>query len=1162
MAQTTRKGFLKTSGLVAEGVVAAGLVGLNGYVGANFDSIAQEHGTKTTASIDRAYTLSEGTDVCTRIEEEGATLLYNENGVLPLGSRKVTILGACSHNYVQGGTGSAGGRDDSNTAMMDKAFAKAGIDYNTAAWDWLDKALGGGSDTHNGQVDPSYLASGDPAQSYDWTSYTQIHEFSPETYEQFVTSDVIGEYSDAAVVTFARSGAEGASPSLDYDGNGDTTTGRVYLELDENEKSLLEFCAKNFDHTVVLVNSAEPIECGFVKNSAYNVDAVLWIGHPGEAGLYGAANILAGVVSPSGHVVDTWTYDMSTNPTFYSADDQTYSNVMLQFKNKYYQYNEGIYVGYRYFETADAEGFFDSEAFKATRFKGNLSEGKYFSDTATNGSYEEQRVAGPKATYAGYKEVVQFPFGFGLSYTTFSQEIAASDVKLEAHGENSITVKVTNTGSVAGKDVVQVYMTAPHGVDSSLGISGVGLEKAQVVLIGFGKTAELEAGGSEEVTVTFSTDDLASFDEFGRGCYVLEQGDYTFRVSPNAHGWAGDDTYGTDYATLEASLAASIIYDDSGAGARVGSMNGVTVTESQVAKNAMNDITAGDGAMLVNGGASGTYKLGYLSRSDFASGMAEIMSYQSDDYTGVYSGNGYVWSADGSGTTPVVTGSTPGRRDAGEPVRAAIETQPLSLEVNGVSEGVDYNYQDILADGISFGDGGTTKKLYGYGNDSYVNMAVTPDGLSQDDEFYLKGESGETIQFGAEYFVALDGEGNIVNDSDGYVKIFDSENDAAAEGSATKLQCEHMAGVPVSDLTRWDKLANELTFKEADDLMGENGWHCMGADSVGKAYALAVDGPGEAGNAQNADCTWWNCAVIIAATWNPSLAEEEGVAYGHQDLLNNTPYCYAPAMNTHRTPFGGRDFEYYSEDGYIAGVIGGHVVQGLESTGMHVFIKHYALNDSDTNRGGVNTWADEASIREIYAKPYEICCKYFNADGIMGSLNSMGMAWAHEGFYTTMTRKEWNWKGMLITDGDGSSSDAYNNYSFWTIGANGGILGSGDISANKVYVDVDENGNGATNFVKYRIHNIGRNALYQYSHNIDALNAATTVVPNTDLPRNILIGGNAALIAAAVGVWFGLVKPRPEKKQKRRVVRRVVKKTAEDESSADDATAKSAKEDK
>lgn len=1040
----------------------------------------------------------------------------------------MTILGACSHNYTQGGTGSAGGRDDSNTAMMDKAFANAGIDYNKTAWTWLDNALGAGGDTHNGGTDANYLDSADPAKSFDYTSYQAIHEFTKATYAKFVTSEVIGDYKDVAVVTFARSGAEGASPSLDYDGNKDTTTGRVYLELDDNEKDLLAFCKANFKETIVLVNSAEPIECGFANNSNYNVTGVLWIGHPGEAGLYGVANILAGKSNPSGHLVDTWEYDMTTNPTFYSANDQTYSNITMGSKNKYYEYNEGIYVGYRYYETAAAMGYFDGSAFKSTKFKGNLSSGKYYSDTTANGDFAAQKTAGPQATYSGYSEVVAYPFGYGLSYTSFTQTIKSADVALNEHKQNQIVVHVTNTGSLAGKSVVQLYMEAPYGQDASLGIKNVGLEKPKVQLIGFGKTQTLDAGASEDVTIDFATDDLASFDGYGQGCYALEKGQYVFHVSPNAHGWAKDSAYGADYDSKTVTLANTVVYNAAGAGKRVAERNGVSVSEGKIAVNAMNDITAGDGAMLVNGGASGSYTYGYLSRKDFASGLKEIMSFQSDDLTGKYSGNGYVWSADGTGTVATVNGSKNNslfQRAASTGVKSQIELTPKSIEKNGISEGSTYNYAAQLAQGIAFGDGKTSKLLYGYGNDAYINEKTTRDGLSQDDASYANSKSGTAIQWNATYYVALKADSTTVKDSDGYVKIYDTEAAANAEGTATKLQCSHMGGVPSSDLVRWDKLANELSFKEADDLMGENGWHCYAAASVGKSFELAVDGPGEAGNAQNAGCTWWPCAVIIAATWNTTLAKEEGVAYGHQDLLNNVPYCYAPAMNTHRTPFGGRDFEYYSEDGFIAGEIGGHVVEGLESVGMHVFIKHYALNDSDTNRGGVNTWADEQSIREIYAKPYEICCKYYNADGMMGSLNSMGMAWAHTGFYQDMTRDEWSWHGMLITDGDGSSSDVYNNYSFWTMCNEGGILGSGDLSANKAYTTIGNDGTGATAYQKYMLHNIARNALFQYSHNIDAFSANVIKTANASYPTTLLVVGDGVAVAAIVIVFFALVFP-------------------------------------
>jgi len=1134
----TRKKRRKIIGTAIIALLAGGAIGLNAGVGSNYEGIAYSFGTDTSTAYTRKDTLAEGNAVNIQIQEEGTTLLKNKKlsdgtKMLPLGSKKVTILGSYSHNYIQGGTGSAGGKDDDATVMLDDAFYDANIDYNESAWEWIDNALGNGSNVHNGTPNGTYMDANDPvskASSSDFTSYTKILEFTKKTYETFA-KPTIGTYSDTAVVTFGRSGAEGASPSLDFDGNKDTTTGRVYLELTDNEKDLLAFCKENFTHTVVLINSAVQMECGFLDNPDYNIDAALWIGHTGEAGMQGVANILSGKANPSGHLADTWGYDTTTNPTFYSADDQTYSNVTTRSKNKYYEYNEGIYVGYRYYETADATGFFDSTQFKSTKFKGNLvSDDKYFSELSETNTYANMKTKGPQATYSGYSEVVDYPFGYGLSYTTFSQTVASQDIKLETHGENSVKVKVTNTGDVAGKDVVQIYMEAPYAVDTSLGISGVGLEKSKVVLVGFGKTDSLKPGESQEVEVKFSTDSLASYDEFGQGCYVLEKGDYTFHVSPNAHGWANEEEFGKDYGTVKVNLSNTVKYKNGEAGPRVTTYNGVTNTEGKAAVNAMNDITAGDGSMLINGGASGNYNLGYLSRNNFGKGMIEIMSYQSDDFTGKNSGNGYLWSATGDEKTPVVNGAN-GIRKAGDAVAEQIDLKPETVTVDGVNNGKTYNYSSILAEGITFGDGKVSKTLYGYGNDTAINEKTTRDSKSQDDESYLVSEASTPISFNATYYVALDDAGKTVKADDGYVAIFDTQAEANLKGTATKLMCEHMSGVSDQDVERWDKLANELSFTSADTLFGDNAWHQQNADEVGKVFSNSSDGPGEAGNAQKNDNTWWNCACIIAATFNEDLAKAEGVAYGHQDILNGTTYAYAPSMNTHRTPFGGRCFEYYSEDGLLAGIIGGNAASGIVSTGMHVFVKHFALNDSDTNRGGVNTWANESSIREIYSKPYEYSTKFFKVDGIMGSLNSMGMAWSHSGFYQDMTRDEWGWKGMLITDGDGSGSDAYNNYSFWFMGAEGGILGTGLLSKNPTYTTFSES--TATNYQKYMLHRISRNALYQYSHNLETLNSTTKRVANYNVPATILVLGNTALSLGIIGAGLWAYLPRKKKNREK-----------------------------
>ena len=1154
MAAISKKGIV---GIVICAILLAAILVVSITIGANFNSLAETYATPV-AQVSRTQASLGGMQGGRNIEAEGAVLLKNENGTLPLKDKGVTLLGARSHHYVLGGTGSAGGRDDASTVMMNTALENAGISYNTTAWTWLNNAMGGG---HATAINSEYV-SGDDANRLggaNWTSYQTILEFGIETYEDNITDSVIGDY-DVALVTFGRTGAEGASPSLDYDRNGDTTTGRHYLELSDEEKDLLEFCAENFSTTVVLLNSAVPMEAGFIDNPAYNISAAMWIGHPGEAGMNGVADLLSGNVNPSGHLVDTYAYDLSTNPTFWSANDQAYTNVLgsgIGSGNKYYQYNEGIYVGYRYYETADAMEYFDSAEFGAIKWKGNLVSADKYDE-------EYDKAAGPRITYSGYDEVVQFPFGYGLSYTTFDQEITSSDVTMTPGELNTITVKVTNTGDTAGKDVVQLYLEAPYSTDTDgFGIDGVGLEQSKVSLIGFGKTEVLQPGASEEITVTFATDDLATYDQFGQGCYVLTDGTYTFHVSPNAHGWANDEAYGADYGTVTCELSAPVIYKktpSSGAvsGAtyrelRTGYANGVTVTEQQSAVNRMNDITAGDGTMLVNGGADGSYNLGYLSRSDFHLGMRHIMSYQSDDLTGVYSGNGYVFdgTAGGASSTPVTTGSMVDgelRRAAAEETAYQISLSHNTMSTAGINGetgyvgvvGQHYDYGGLLADGVSFGDGNTGKYLYGYGNDGGVLMKYTPDsvfdaegntvtGVTQDDERYA-------VEWDKEYYVALGANGDIVTADDGYVAIYDSEADASAYGAATLLQAEHMDSVPMSDTERWNKLANMLSYYEADGLMGDNSWRSAAAESIGKPMQIAVDGPGEPGNGQNDGCTWFPCAVIVAATWNPECAYEDyGVNYGNQAISNNKPYCYAPAMNTHRTPFGGRSFEYYSEDGFIAGVIGGSAASGIMSTGAHVFIKHYALNDSDTNRGGVCTWADEASIRTIYAKPYEIAAKYFKADGIMGSLNRMGMAWSHHGFYKEMTRDEWGWNGMYITDGDGGSGDQYNNYSYWTINNFAGLLGGGKIcetgdtaftaaggSGDLIATD----GSNASNYVQYVIHYVGMTAAYQYGHNIDTV----TYEPNYVVPAVALAVVDGILAIPLIIVLFAAMIPGLKKK--------------------------------
>lgn len=1016
------------------------------------DTLTTYLGMSGSSSSDSAMSdadcMEEGRDVDTEIESEGAVLLRNENNTLPLekGS-KVTILGAMSYNYICGGTGSAGGKYDEYTYTMKEAFdgSKAEgsgvstekyLDVNEKAWNWLEEAVGGSRNAdskyegHTGTGELSTIAGSDYVENKDaygngdWGGYSRVCEFDESVYEDNKDSFMQDGYNDVAIVTFGRSGAEGASPVMDYDGDGVASTGTTYLQLSEDELGLLDFCNKNYDKTIVLINSSTPIELGEIEQEEYGVDACLWIGHPGEAGLVGVAQVLTGDVNPSGHLVDTYAYDMSTMPSFYNNDDNKYTNVeniktgFDQSNNfGYYQYEEGIYVGYRFYETADAEGYFDSDAFTTHEWK--------------NG------------TAKGYDEVVQYPFGYGLSYTTFDEEVTASNIDLTAHSSNSITVKVTNTGDVAGKQVVQLYQEAPYGTDETCGISGVGLQKSAKALIGFQKTGIIEPGESEEVTITFDTDDLASFDSYGHGCYVLEKGDYKFHIGLNAHEDVCDP--------VEASLSESIIYDEDNAGARS--------SDEKVAKVAMSDVDAGDGNMLD----------GYLSRSDFTGGMETIMQHESS------------CKEEALSDALVDVLATP-----------ALGTTEYTYETYENGQKVQKT---------------TTKYVGGADYEAYATDENV-DGKDQNDDSYLYDDENteHKIDYGKVYYVVVDDNGDPVVDDDGNYQVTEDETSMRLD-----VNCEFLKDVDYSNEI-WAYLLDETTLDEQINVQGNLGWSTPAVESVNKTREDVVDGLGESGNGNSSygTNTWFTSAVVNASTWNPYLLNKLGIAYAHQSIKNNLAGAYAPAMNTHRTPFGGRNFEYYSEDGFIGGKMGAAEVAGLQSEGIYVYIKHMAMNDNDTNRDGNITWFSEQAAREIMLKDYEICVKetyvvdddetgtgHFETGqgtlGIMASLNRDGISMFHPGMYRTILRNEWGFNGLVVTDGVGPYP--------WVMTPGAGLFGGveGQLGGSTITTYYDYEGDAtSTNYGKYLLRQTTKHMLYQVCQTgklVRGENGATTGTP-------------------------------------------------------------------
>lgn len=432
-----------------------------------------------------------------RVAEEGFVLLKNEDSALPLKKgAKISVFSKNSVNLSYGGSGS-GGFDTSNNQDLYSSLKDAGFETNPTLKSFYESS-----------------ASGSPrsANSSDLDSGNNQRIATAETPQSKYTDDVkksYADYSDAALVVITRIGGEGFDlPRYQGTTEGAISADSHYLELDQNERDMLaSVCDAGFEHVIVVFNVPSSFEATFLTDPTYaefanKIDAAVWIGFTGSNGIMALGEILNGTVNPSGKLVDTWAADFSQNPTFQNfGTGHTDKTTDKYDAGMYYSvdYEEGIYVGYRYYET---RGFTDGEEW--------------------------------------YNANVVYPFGYGLSYTSFDWKVGdVSDDEFNMDTTVTIPVTVTNNGTVAGKDVVQLYVSAPY--------TEGGIEKAHKVLVGYTKTGLLQPGESETVDVCFEPYNAASYDyrdANGNGFngYELEAGEYTLYVSRNAHEAVGTVT--------------------------------------------------------------------------------------------------------------------------------------------------------------------------------------------------------------------------------------------------------------------------------------------------------------------------------------------------------------------------------------------------------------------------------------------------------------------------------------------------------------------------------------------------------------------------------------------------------------------------------------------
>ncbi len=758
-------------------------------------------------------TTAKATEVARRIAEEGFVMLENENQALPLESgKKLNLFGWASTNPVYGGAGSGGINDLYPIVSLEQGLTDAGFELNTELHDF-------------------YLSY---AENRAAVSITAQNWNLPEPPAENYTKEMMDNaksFSDTAVVVISRLAGEGHSDipqdmsQATYDNNSsqynDFEAGEHYLQLSQTEEDMVNLVCENFDKVVLVYNGAYAFELGFVEELP-SIQAVLWAPGPGNVGFTALGEILAGTVNPSGKTNDTFVYDIDSAPYYNNAEKRNYENMMdltvegmnagvpTNYSPAFINYVENIYVGYKYYETADAEGIID------------------------------------------YDSVVQYPFGYGLSYTTFSQKM--SDIS-EADGVLSFDVTVTNTGAVAGKDVVEVYYNPPY--------TNGGIEKASANLVRYAKTGMLEPGASETVTISFDAEEMASYDEKGAGCYVLEEGEYEISVRADSHNVLDSRTY---------SVGSTVTYDESNP----------RKSDDTAAVNQLQD---------AQGNAV------YLSRADHFANMEEATAAPAD-----------------------------------------------------------LNLPEEYIDGYHL-------------NSNYDPMA--------------------------------------------YV---DPDAEMPVTGAAGNLKLVDLRDKDYDD-PMWDQLLDQLTVDEMADMIALSGYQTPAIPSIGKVQNVDSDGPAAINNNfTGAGSIGYPVEVVIACTWSHELAESWGEMMGLMSKEMNGTGWYAPGMNTHRSAFTARNYEYFSEDGVLAGWMAADAVRGAHSQGVYSTIKHYVMYDC--NGKMVCAWATEQSMREIYFKPFEIAIKEGGADAAMASWAFIGNKWVGEmkSVMQTILRDEWGFRGFVVSD--------------------------------------------------------------------------------------------------------------------------------------------------
>lgn len=814
-----------------------------------------------------------------KVAQEGAVLLKNENNALPLNEgAKVNLYSSSSVNFVYSGGGSSYAKRSPFVSLKD-GLEQNDFKVNQNLWNWYnDNRQYWGDHTSNTSSDKAKYSIND-------ASWKEITTPSKE------------DAAEAGIFVLSRYGTEATDLKNTGGDSNDYSNGNV-LELSPKEKDVLRNLKALKDKgtiskIIVLLNSVNQVQCDYIDDPDYGIDSILWVGIGGSGTTDGIAKVLNGTANPSGKLTDTFWKKHHYNPVYanfgsYENQGDVISSANGGKSNRYVVYQEGIYNGYRYTET---------------RYEDTVLK------TANTGNFS-------------YNDVVAYPFGYGLSYTSFSY----SDFNVKENKKDDtyeLSVKVTNTGKKDGKEGVDFFLQKPYtDYDKQNHI-----EKASIELVNYAKTSLLKPGASEVVTATVDGRLLASYDAYKAKTYILDGGDYYFSVGKDVHS----------------------------------ALNNVLSAKGK---------TTADG-MDQNGDASLTYK-----------------------FTKESSETAYA--------TSKVTGKA---------ITNQFDNADLNLYANRGENQVNYISRSNWNDTVKFGLNEFNAKL---NNQVKVqtNAAMVEDGKKLSEK--IEKDDTPNPTYGAKNDLVLASMLMIDDKGDFSVKPYDDPD--------------------------WDKLLDELTFEDTVMLLSNGLRKTSGIETINKPST--IDGNGAMGPVGGTSYSYGdneNAAVnrftflygedgeespiqyptasILAATRNNELVEEVGDMVGEDCLWAGYSGLYGLGANIHRGTYNGRAFEYASEDGVLSGYMAAAEVKGIHKMGVYVYMKHAILNDQEKNREGVNTWANEQSIREIYLRPFQIAIEEAGAENVMTGFNRIGVVWtSQQGFINTVLRDEFGMTGFGVSD--------------------------------------------------------------------------------------------------------------------------------------------------